>query len=121
MTEATITKKIKTVNIPIQMILSFIPLINFWAWYRIDKIWYGIGLQFTPFLFFIGIIMITAAIETFKIHNIIEINNTNENILLTILYFILFVSSYSPIIYFMYKWSKKWNENIKEKIMEENK
>ena len=45
--------KFKTVNLTVQIILLFIPLVNLWAWYRIKKIWYGIGLNIlSPLILF---------------------------------------------------------------------
>ena len=98
--------KFKTVNLTVQIILLFIPLVNLWAWYRIKKIWYGIVLNISSPLILSGFLFL---------NEIITLENLNENISLIIIVTGL-ISQYIPNLYFMYRWSKKWN-----KIQEKNK
>lgn len=99
-------RKFKTVNLTVQMILLFIPLVNLWAWYRIKKIWYGIVLNILSPLILFGF---------FIIEIIITLENPNE-VISGIIILTGLISQYIPNLYFMYRWSKKWN-----KIQEENK
>lgn len=101
----------KTVNITIQIILVFIPLVNLWAWYRIKKIWYGIGLNILSPLILSGFLFLD---------EIITLENPNENISIIIV-ITGFIFQYIPNLYFMYRWSKKWNKNINDEIKEKNK
>jgi len=98
--------KSNTVNLIVQMILVFIPLVNLWAWYRIKKIWHGIGLNILSALILSGFLLLD---------EIITLENPNENISIIII-ITGFISQYILNLYFMYRWSKKWNKNINEKI-----
>ena len=104
-------KKFKTVNLTIQIILLFIPLVNLWAWYRIKKIWHGIGLNILSPFILIGFFVIETAVT---------LENSNDTISGIIIITGL-ISQYIPNLYFMNKWSRKWNKNINDEFKEEIK
>lgn len=90
-------KKVYHVNKILQIILIFIPLFNLWAWWRVEKLGKGIGLNFLSggisyvSLFIIGII--------FPL-------NTDFGLVFLI---ISVIASYIPVIYFMNKWTDERN------------
>jgi hypothetical protein len=87
------------VNITIQIILSVIPLVNLFAWWKIDKFWWGLGVNILSS--FVGILGL--GID----HKFIE---GDENIM-----------SYIPQVFFMYRWSKQHNKKVQEKSESINK
>lgn len=104
-------KKPKTVNLIVQIILIFIPLVNLWAWHRISKFWHGVGLNvLSPFIL----------IGAFVIETGVTLENPNDTISGIIILTGL-ISQYIPNLYFMNKWSRKWNKNINDEFKEEIK
>jgi hypothetical protein len=97
------------VNITIQIILSVIPLVNLFAWWKIDKFWWGLGVNILSS--FVGILGL--GID----HKFIE---GDENIY-TVVWVLTTIMSYIPQVFFMYRWSKQHNKKVQEKSESINK
>jgi len=91
--------KKKTVSPVWQIICVFIPGFDLWAVYRIKKLRYGLAVW--------GISYITTFAEIYEIIPVISIPY-GFTVLLTLVY-----------AYFVYRWSKDWNNKIKSPAISE--
>jgi len=100
----------KPVSVKRQTIYAFIPYVNIWAFYKIQKlrkfilISIGVGLAFTPiqWVMFSGIDM----------SNMTNPFDLYAHPLFWMYGVALLASLYAILFYFIRRWSKKWNEQF---------
>ena len=90
-------KKIYHVNKALQIILVFIPFVNLWAWWRVGKIWKGIGIN-----------ILTSALGYLSLIPDAIIGVYNQDLGLAF-FVISYGLVYLPAIYFMNKWTNQRN------------
>jgi len=103
----------KPVNVCTQIILGFFPLLNFYAFYRIEKIFHGLAIVFGVSIIvlittgmILGLFMITSNpdFEDFQIEDENRIDGIGN--------FIAYLISTGFTINFLRKWSIQWNERF---------
>ena len=112
--------KKKPVNVNLQSIFMFIPIVDLWAAYRIKKLRIYLLIFYLGFSI-AGIIMdvVILGSEAYLMDENYDIMDDFLNIPLVIGSIIVAVFSLALSIYFIRKWSKKWNEQF-EKQSEDN-
>lgn len=83
----------KPVNITTQLVLFLIPIAGYLAWYRIGKIWNGVGLN-------LGFGLLVVPLFVFP-HMLLYQN---------FLFLVVTVVAMAIKMYFLVKWSKEYNE-----------
>ena len=83
----------KPVSITSQLVLFLIPVIGYLAWYRIGKIWNGIGLN-------LGFGLLVVPLFVFPEMLLYQ----------NFIFLVVTVVAMSIKMYFLVKWSKKYNE-----------
>lgn len=83
----------KPVNLNTQMLFFFIPVLGYYAWYRIGKLWSG---------FFLNLALGLTVIPLFIYPNMMLYQN--------FLFLTISIICYAIKIYFLIKWSKEHNE-----------
>ena len=83
----------KPVNISTQFLLFFIPVLGYYAWYRIGKLWSG---------FFLNIALGLTVIPLFVYPNMLLYQN--------FMFLSISMVGLAIKIYFLVKWSKQHNE-----------
>jgi len=94
-------KEKEPVNLIIQTVLVFLPLVWIYGFYRIDKIWGGMALMF-GILF--GVMMIGVAVGVITQNDVREYTNWTG---------IAYIFQVTFGVYYMLKWSKEWNKKIR--------
>jgi hypothetical protein len=104
----------KPVNITSQIIMMFVPFLWIWAFYRINKLWKGLGLYALGALIGFAVIIVFGVAEgmyevaTYGDLLSEEISEKTENLALVI----SFVIATGIGIYFVRQWSIEWNTRI---------
>ena len=83
----------KPVNLSTQFSLFFVPVLGYYAWYRIGKLWSG---------FFLNLALGLTVIPLFIYPNMLLYQN--------FLFLSISIVGFSIKIYFLVKWSKQHNE-----------
>ena len=101
------------VNKALQIILVFIPLINLWGWWRVGKLWHGIGLNVLGTGISYATILFDIAAYSV---------NDEFGIIITI---VTSIAAFIPAIYFMNKWTDQRNalyhEQVRSRDLENDK
>lgn len=101
------------VKLTLQTIFAVIPYVNIWAFYRIQKLrkmlllTLGIGLAFVPVN-----LLVIGSLDIISLNNPLEIYSNP----VFIFYLVIILGiQFSIEIYFMRRWSKKWNSKFDAK------
>ena len=101
--------KQEPVSVGWQIVFIFIPFVSIWAYYRIEKLAYGILLG-------LGLSGLTYAIMFSLIGMMYVLDPSNSNSSFGIFYLIAIIAMYViPIwiqVHFMLKWSRTWNQKV---------
>jgi len=82
----------KSVNINTQILMFFIPVLGYYAWYRIGKLWSG---------FFLNLALGLTVVPLFVFPTMMLYQN--------FLFLIIAIIGFAIKIYFLIKWSKEHN------------
>lgn len=86
-------KKNKPVNLSTQVLVFFIPVIGYYAWYRIGKLWSG---------FFLNLALGLTVVPLFVFPTMMLYQNY--------LFLVIAIIGFTIKIYFLIKWSKEHNK-----------
>jgi hypothetical protein len=91
----------KPVNLNTQVLMFFIPVVGYYAWYRIGKLWSG---------FFLNLALGLTVVPLFVFPTMMLYQNY--------LFLVIAVIGFAIKIYFLIKWSKEHNKRCE--VDEEN-
>ena len=98
--------KQEPVNIKLQIIFAFIPFLNLYAFYKIQKLRLAL-LIFLPLGFLSRLLEAT----------IVRVNDTSG--MLFVLSILFAGLSIGVLVWLMHKWSKQWNEKFSDKELDQ--
>lgn len=109
--------KHESVNINLQMIISLLPIVGLFAYYRVQKLWKFIAISI---LVNIGvsiiILLVSVVMVTFGDSSTSDMVSNMANIIQIFqdpaVNVILIVGGIAMEIYLIRRWSKKWNEQF---------
>ena len=93
------TVKQEPVNIKLQIIFAFIPILNLYAFYKIQKLRLSL-------LIFLPLGFLSRLLE----EAIVRVNDTSG--MFTILSILIIGIEIGVLVWLMHKWSKQWNEKF---------